>query len=83
MKSLARWILVAISTSTLFGADSPTSLPDQVPFRLHRGYMILVEGSIGTLDNLTFLMLSISHQTDYTVVLLFDLECHGHTNSSS
>jgi len=56
MKSLTNWILIVISTSTMFGAESSTISLERVPFRLHRGYMILVEGSIGTLDNLTFLI---------------------------
>lgn len=40
-----------VSGSTLF-----LNAGDDIPFRLHKSYMILISGSIGPLDNLTFLI---------------------------
>lgn len=57
MKSLSKSILVAIViTFNLFEPASSMESSDRVPFRLHRGYMILVEGRIENLDGLTFLV---------------------------
>lgn len=57
MKRFALSILFLFVVGNYTQAEfSDQTAAEQIPFRLHRDYMVLVEGSIGSLDKITFLV---------------------------
>ena len=56
MRTLPISLLLMVSFETFFAAPTEPKAPEEIPFRLYRNYMILVEGRIGPLDGLTFLI---------------------------
>ncbi len=55
MKTLPIALLFLVTFEPLLAAPIPQP-SEEIPFRLYRNYMILVEGRIGSLDGLTFLI---------------------------
>jgi len=55
MKTLSISVFFVVTFEALL-AVPPTKPSEEIPFRLYRNYMILVEGRIGPLDGLTFLI---------------------------
>lgn len=56
MRQSSIFISLGILTWIAFGTTSLLEAAHEVPFRLHRGHLILVQGNIGHLDDLTFLI---------------------------
>jgi hypothetical protein len=67
------WVFVAVMAA----AAAQATLPDVVPFTLHRGHLLLVTGSVGTQTNLTFLLDTGSGRTVLTSHIAAALNLRG------
>lgn len=56
MKCVTNWAVSGIVTSTFSVFCFSMNAPEEVPFELHQGHLILVKGSIGNFSELTFLI---------------------------